>query len=193
MKVLMLLTLATVLATASVTSHSQTASEEVTPQEAFSQSEEQAQIPKMLYLLIGIHEEYCEKDYSSPKELKDALEQDARLKPLTGYKDVFELMVDEISFAVSAEKDGCTTDVMPNDPKTGEVFFTLAQLTQVLQLAGYIENGGVGPHQKTITHGNALTVLGIDFITPTGDLMKVDYPENGLGRYYTTLFTKKWP
>ena len=193
MKALMLLMLGTVLATASVTSHAQTASEEVTPQEASGQSEEQAQTPKMLYLLIGIHQEYCEKDYSSRKELKDALEQDARLKPLTGYEDVFELMVDDISFAVSAEKDGCTTDVMSNDPKTGEVFFTLAQLTQALQLAGYIENGGVGPHQKTTIHGKALTVLGNDYITPTGDLMEINYPENGLGSYYTTLFIKKWP
>lgn len=193
MKVLMLLTLGTVLATASVTPISQAASEEVAFQEAFIQSEEQAQIPKILYQLAGIHEEYCEKDYGSPEELKDALEQNAQLKPLTGYTGIFELMIDDISFAVSAEKDGCTTDVMSNDPKTGEVFFTLAQLTQVLEWAGYSDNGGVDTLQKETIHGRELNVAEKYFVSPAGDLLKVNYPENGLGSYYTTLFTKKWP
>ena len=76
----------------------------------------------MLHTLFGIHNEFCKKEYGSQKALEAVLKKSSRLEPFVGYTGVFELKVDDISFAVSAEDDGCTTDVLSNNPETGEVF-----------------------------------------------------------------------
>jgi hypothetical protein len=194
-KGLMLVTLSAVLATVAVTSNAETesADTEMLPKLDSAQSEEHVKIPKMLYTLVGIHEEFCEKDYDSSSALKAALKKNPSLAPLAGYFGVYELKLDDISFAISPEKKGCTTDVLPNNPKTGEVYFSLSQLTQVLESAGYSDTGGKESQQEKTVTGEEVTVIWRYFVSPTGDPMELAYPENGKGNYYTTLFSKKWP
>lgn len=181
MKDLMLVILIAVTATVAVISN------------AGNESEEQVKIPKMLYTFIGIHEEFCEKDYDSSSALKDALKNSPSLEPLARYIGVYELKVDDISFAISSEKKGCTTDVLPNNPKTGEVYFSLSQLTEVLESAGYSDIGGKDSQQRKAVNGEEVTVTLRYFVSPTGEPMELAYPENGKGSYYTTLYSIKWP
>lgn len=147
---------------------------------------------KGLSVFMKLHSEFCEKTFSSRESLIAALKSDSRFHPAKGFIGVYETNIDGISYAVSPEVDGCTTDVLVKNKQTGEVLFSYDQMNQALQKVGYQEIGKESVRKDMGTDRQEVTILERTFLSPRGEETNLDFPSNGLDRYYMTLFVKKF-
>jgi len=147
---------------------------------------------KSLSVFLSLHNQYCESDMNSREALITALQADARFKPAAGFVGVFETKVDGISYAVSPEIDGCTTDVMVKNAKTGKLLFTYADMNKALTGKGYQIVGKETTRKDVGSDRKEVTILEKTFVSPKGETTNLDYPADRPGQYYMTLFAKKF-
>ena len=65
-----------------------------------------------------------------------AIESDASFKQAEGFEGVYETLIDNVSFAVSPEDDGCTTDVMVQKAESAPMF-RFEDINRALLAKGY--------------------------------------------------------
>jgi len=147
---------------------------------------------KSLSVFLSLHQQYCESDMNSRDALIAALEADQRFKPAAGFVGVFETKVDGISYAVSPEIDGCTTDVMVKNEKTGKLLFSYADMNKALTGKGYQVVGNETRRKDVGSDRKEVTILEKTFISPKGETTNLDYPADRPSKYYMTLFAKKF-
>ena len=157
------------------------------------QNTKSASVPaKSLSVFLSLHKQYCESDLNSREALVTALEADKRFTAADGFVGVFETKVNGISYAVSPEVDGCTTDVMVKNTKTGKVLFTYAEMNKALAKKGYQVVGNETRRKDVGSDRNEVTILEKTFISPKGETTNLDYPADRPDKYYMTLFAKKF-
>lgn len=146
---------------------------------------------KYLKNFISLHKQFCEKKYTDKSTLEKTLIIAPDLSPTSKFVSVYEIKKQGISYAVSPEKDGCTTDVMIQT-KTNSELFSFVDIKKALIQTGYTEIGGsifltdVGNDNKKIT------IIEKKFLSPTGEITTLNYPTEKKDKYYMTLFAKKF-
>ena len=145
-----------------------------------------------LTTFLSLHNQFCESDVGSREALTAALESDTRFKPAVGFDGVFETKVEGVSYAVSPEIDGCTTDVMVKNVETGKILFTYAELNTALADKGYKTVGEETKRKDVGSDRNDVTIIEKKFVSPNGESTSLDYPADRPDQYYMTLFAKKF-
>lgn len=145
-----------------------------------------------LSVFLSLHKQFCESDVDSRESLIAALEVDKRFKPADGFVGVFETKVNGISYAVSPEIDGCTTDVMVKNAKTGKLLFSYADMNKALSKKGYQVVGNETTRKDVGSDRKEVTILEKTFISPKGETTNLDYPSDRPDKYFMTLFAKKF-
>ncbi|PWQ92896.1 hypothetical protein [Leucothrix pacifica] len=145
-----------------------------------------------LSIFLTLHKQFCEKDFQNRDSLVKALEADSRFRPAPGFMGVFETKVDGISYAVSPEIDGCTTDVMVKNNATGKVLFSYDEMNQALLKSGYRVVGEESSRKDMGSDNQEVTILEKTFVSPKGETTNLDYPADRPDKYYMTLFAKKF-
>ena len=145
---------------------------------------------KHLLSFLSLHNQFCEKKYTSSDSLKVELAQAPTLKLAENFEGVYEVLISNVSFAVSPEDDGCTTDVMLE--VNGEQLFTFEDINRALIVNGYIETGEFVSLKDTGTDKSELTIIEKKYISPTGEVTTLDFPLEKMDKYYMTLFTEKF-
>ncbi len=146
---------------------------------------------KHLQTFLNLHNKFCEKHYESRDVLKKAIESDPGFKQAKGFDGVYETMVDSISFAVSPEDDGCTTDVMVQNGESAPMF-RFEDINQALLAKGYKETGKQTSRKDVGTDQSELTIIEKTYISPTGEITTLDFPLEKMNKYYMTLFAEKF-
>ena len=147
-------------------------------------------IQKHLSAFLSLHNQFCEKKYSSSDSLKNELAKSPNLKLAKNFEGVYEIMVGDISFAVSPEEDGCTTDVMIQ--KGEKQLFTFEDINKALIDNGYVETGDPISRKDRGTDQTELTVIEKKYISPSGEVTTLDFPLEKKDKYYMTLFAEKF-
>ena len=147
---------------------------------------------KSLSVFLSLHQQYCESDMNSREALIKALQADERFKPASGFVGVFETKVNGISYAVSPEIDGCTTDVMVKNEKTGQLLFSYADMNKALTKKGYQVVGNETTRKDVGSDRKEVTILEKTYISPRGETTNLDYPADRPDKYFMTLFAKKF-
>lgn len=142
---------------------------------------------------LTFHQQFCEKEFDSREALVHALEADERFKPAAGFMGVYETMVNGVSYAVSPEVDGCTTDVMVKNSATGKLLFSYADMNSALLDKGYRVIGEESTRKDMGSDQQEVTILEKTFMSPAGETTNLDYPSDRPDKYYMTLFAKKFP
>ena len=145
-----------------------------------------------LKTFISLHKMYCESNFSTRESLVKALETDERFHPAAGFNGVYETNIAGVSYAVSPEVDGCTTDVLVQDATTGELLFSYDEINKALVANGYQEVGTEGSRKDTGQNKQELTILEKTFVSPRNEVTNLDYPADHKDQYYMTLFVKKF-
>lgn len=145
-----------------------------------------------LSVFLTLHKQFCEKDFKNRDSLVKALEADSRFRPAPGFMGVYETKVDGISYAVSPEVDGCTTDVMVQNKTTGELLFSYNEINQSLVKSGYRVVGDESSRKDMGSDNQEVTILEKTFVSPKGETTNLDYPSDRPDQYYMTLFAKKF-
>jgi len=145
---------------------------------------------KHLATFLSLHNQFCEKQYDSSDKLVKTLSGSPKLKLAKNYEGVYETLVDDVSYAVSPEEDGCTTDVMLENQ--GKELFSFEDINKALLNKGYIETGDAVSRKDIGTDQTELTVIEKKYISPTGEVTTLDYPIEKKSKYYMTLFAEKF-
>jgi len=151
---------------------------------------ENASVQKHLVSFLSLHNQFCEKKYNSSDSLVKELEKAPILQLAKDFDGVYEVLISDISFAVSPEEDGCTTDVMLQ--AKGKQLFTFEDINKALISNGYIETGDPVSRKDIGTDQSELTIIEKKYISPTGELTTLDFPLEKMDKYYMTLFAEKF-
>lgn len=144
-----------------------------------------------LTTFLSLHNEFCERKYKSSDLLKQTLKKASELKLADNFEGVYEVTVGDVSFAVSPEDDGCTTDVMVKDKKN-QLLFTFEDINEALLKQGYIETGEPESRKDLGIDQSELTIIEKKYISPSGEVTVLDYPLVKQDKYYMTLFAEKF-
>ena len=145
---------------------------------------------KHLSTFLALHNQFCEKKYPSSESLRNVLAKSSSLRLAKDYEGVYEVFVGDISFAISPEDDGCTTDVMIQ--KEGNQLFSFDDINQALLKNGYIETSDPVSRKDRGTDQTELTVIEKKYISPNGEVTTLDFPLEKKDKYYMTLFAEKF-
>lgn len=146
---------------------------------------------KHLNTFLSLHTQYCEKKFESRDLLKEALEKDSNFRLAKGFEGVYETNIESISFAVSPEEDGCTTDVMVKNGNSAPLFL-FEDINKALLSKGYKDTGKQSSRQDIGTDQSELTIIEKTYISPTGEITTLDFPLEKMDKYYMTLFAEKF-
>ncbi|PID33776.1 MAG: hypothetical protein CR955_00520 [Thiotrichales bacterium] len=144
-----------------------------------------------LSTFLSLHNQYCEKKYDNPESLQNSLDQSPELAPAKDFNGVYEVHVDGISFAVSPEEDGCTTDVMVQTSDKKELF-SFEDINKALLNIGYVETGEPVSRKDLGTDQSELSIIEKKYISPEGEITILDFPLEKKDKYYMTLFAEKF-
>ncbi len=145
---------------------------------------------KHLSSFLSLHNQFCEKKYTSPDSLKKELDKAPTLSLAKDFEGVYEVLISDVSFAVSPEEDGCTTDVMVLSGE--QQLFSFEDINKALIANGYIETGEPVSRKDIGTDQSELTIIEKKYISPTGELTTLDFPLEKMDKYYMTLFAEKF-
>lgn len=140
---------------------------------------------------LSLHNQFCEKKYDDQETLKKTLEVAPELSLAKDFNGVYEVHKHGVSYAVSPEEDGCTTDVMiQNDDK--QELFSFEDINKALIDLGYVETGAPVSRKDIGTDQSELTIIEKKYISPKGEITVLDYPLEKKDKYYMTLFAEKF-
>lgn len=145
---------------------------------------------KSLNTFLSLHNKFCEKKYSSSNSLMQTLKTASSLKPADNFEGVYEVTINKVSFAVSPEEDGCTTDVMLKG--NNKLLFTFEDINQALLKKGYIETGKLVSRTDLGIDQSELTIIEKKYISPSGEVTVLNFPLEKKDKYYMTLFAEKF-
>ncbi len=159
-----------------------------------SETSEKLEMSKSEYLstFLDLHTDYCEKKFENEDSLKTALSADKRFKLAEGFDGVYETHINKISFAVSPETDGCTTDVMIKNRIAGGVMFNFEDINKALISKGYKDTGKMAKRKDVGTDQSEVTIIEKTYLSPKGEITTLDYPLDKQDKYYMTLFAEKF-
>ncbi len=140
---------------------------------------------------LSLHNQFCEKKYDDQETLKKTLEVAPELSLAKDFNGVYEVLKHGVSYAVSPEEDGCTTDVMIQTPEKKELF-SFEDINKALISLGYVETGEPVSRKDIGTDQTELTIIEKKYISPKGEITVLDYPLEKKDKYYMTLFAEKF-
>jgi len=140
---------------------------------------------------LSLHNQYCEKKYEDQETLKKTLDVAPELSLAKDFNGVYEVHKHGISYAVSPEEDGCTTDVMIMTNEKQELF-SFEDINKALIDLGYVETGEAVSRKDIGTDQSELTIIEKKYISPKGEITVLDFPLEKKDKYYMTLFAEKF-
>ena len=144
-----------------------------------------------LSTFLSLHNQYCEKKYNDQATLTKTLEVSPELSLAKDFKGVYEVHKHGISYAVSPEEDGCTTDVMIQTADKNELF-SFEDINKALLDLGYVETGEPVSRKDIGTDQSELTIIEKKYVSPKGEITVLDFPLEKKDKYYMTLFAEKF-
>lgn len=144
-----------------------------------------------LSAFLSLHNQFCEKKYDDQEMLTKTLEVSTELSPAKDFNGVYEVHKYGISFAVSPEEDGCTTDVMIQTEEKQELF-SFEDINKALLDLGYVETGEPVSRKDIGTDQSELTIIEKKYVSPNGEITVLDFPLEKKDKYYMTLFAEKF-
>jgi hypothetical protein len=144
-----------------------------------------------LSTFIDIHSWYCEKSHSDVYALRKKLMTDPRFVLSAKYEDVYETVIDGISYAITPEEDSCTTDVMLHKNGKRDTLIALKEIDLLLISRGYKKIEEKVLYEKGL-NGKEVKITDIEYSTPNEERAVLSYPLEHPENFYMTLWVKKF-
>jgi hypothetical protein len=145
-----------------------------------------------LATFLAVHSEYCDAEFSHHSALSNDLSKNADYKALDEFDGIYEKTVSNVSYAVSPEEDGCTTDLKLTVEGKGRLHFTFSQLNAELISKGYILKGKKNQRKEMGLDDKMLKVIEQKYISPNNAITTLLFPLEREDQYYMTFFADKY-
>lgn len=140
---------------------------------------------------IDVHSWYCEKPYLDVGSLRAKLKSDARFTHLADYEDVYESVINGISYAVTPKEDGCTTDVMLRQKGKKDLIIALNEIDALLIASGYKKVRDKILYEEGL-NGDKVKITEFEYTTPHVERAVLSYPLETPENFYMTLWVEKF-
>ena len=145
-----------------------------------------------LTTFLAVHSEYCDAEFSHPSALSNALSHNTDYKALDEFDGIYEKTVANVSYAVSPEEDGCTTDIKLKVEGENKLHFTFKQLNAELLSKGYTLKGKRSLRKEMGLDNVMLRVIEQKYVSPNNAITTLLFPLEHEDQYYMTFFTDKY-
>jgi len=145
-----------------------------------------------LATFLSVHSEYCDAEFSHPSALSNDLSKNTDYKVLDEFDGIYEKTVSNVSYAVSPEEDGCTTDLKLKVEGKNRLHFTFNQLNAELISKGYILKGKKNQRKEMGLDNVMLRVVEQKYVSPNNVTTTLLFPLEREDQYYMTFFADKY-
>jgi len=145
-----------------------------------------------LSTFLAVHSEYCDAEFSHPSALSNALSKDTNYEALVEFDGIYEKTISNVSYAVSPEEDGCTTDVKLKMEGKNQLHFSFNQLNAELISRGYMLKGEKSLRREMGLDNEMLQVIEQKYISPHDTMTTLLFPLEREDQYYMTFFADKY-
>lgn len=146
-----------------------------------------------LETFLDIHINYCEADeYKSSMDLVNALKKNPHFKTMQSHEGIFEYVASDVSFAVTPEVEGCTTDLKLKNTATERSYFDFDEFNLALQEKGYRPHGEKRIIQEIGMNNKELRVIEQKYLSPKNVESVLIFPIEQQDQYYMTFFSEKF-
>lgn len=144
-----------------------------------------------LNTFLSLHNQYCERKYEDQATLTKNLKGAPELSLAKDFMGTYEVRKHGVSYAVSPQEGGCTTDVMIQTSDNHELF-SFEEINRALIALGYVETGKPVSRKDIGTDQSELTIIEKKYVSPKGELTVLDFPLENKDKYFMTLFAEKF-
>ncbi len=147
---------------------------------------------KPLATFLSLHTQYCDAEYSSADELVSALRQAPGFSVSENYDGIFEKSVENLSYAISPEEGGCTTDLKLRTSSKSKPYFDFEDINAALLSQGYHLKGEKKIRTEIGLNNQELKVIEQHYVTNKNNISVLVFPLEHEDQYYMTLFVEKF-
>ncbi|MEE9304106.1 MAG: hypothetical protein V3U84_10005, partial [Thiotrichaceae bacterium] len=140
---------------------------------------------------LSLHDKYCAAEYASAEHLTSALQDDPEFNESEVYDGIFEKSISSISYAVSPEESGCTTDLKIRASSKVKPFFGFEDINTALLSKGYKVTGKREVRTEIGLDNRELRVVEQHYES-NNTLSTLVFPLENEDQYYMTLFVEKF-
>ena len=144
-----------------------------------------------LITFLELHTDYCVSGFKSAEQLSAALAENAEFQSNANNAGIYEKVVNEISYAISPEPDGCTTDLKIKQDPHAIAYFSFEEIHTALIRKGYKPQGKKVYRDEMGTDQHELQVVEQKYISPDKVVSTLVFPLESQDKYYMTLFAEK--
>ncbi len=145
-----------------------------------------------LSTFLTLHDQYCAAEYASAEQLTSALQSDSGFTVSDSYDGIFEKSVSSISYAVSPEESGCTTDLKIKVATNAQPYFGFEEINAALLTKGYKVKGKREVRTEVGLDNSELKVLEQQYESKNNVISTLVFPLENEDQYYMTLFVEKF-
>ncbi|CAA6800132.1 MAG: Unknown protein [uncultured Thiotrichaceae bacterium] len=144
-----------------------------------------------LETFLSIHDKYCEApEYKSSIDLVNALHKDPQFKTIKSHEGIFEHVASNVSFAITPEEEGCTTDLKLKNKPAERSYFDFDEFNLALQEKGYRPRGEKRIIQEIGMNNKELRVIEQKYLSPNNVESVLVFPIEQQDQYYMTFFAE---
>lgn len=146
-----------------------------------------------LETFLSIHGKYCEaSEFQSSVDLVNALQNDPKFKTITSHDGIFEHVASNVSYAITPEEDGCTTDLKLKNKPSERSYFDFDEFNLALTKKGYLPQGEKRIIQEIGMNNKELRVIEQKYLSPNNLVSVLIFPIEQQDQYYMTFFAEKY-
>ncbi|MCK5725489.1 MAG: hypothetical protein KAH22_01545 [Thiotrichaceae bacterium] len=143
-----------------------------------------------LTTFLRLHTDYCASGFKSAEQLSRILRKDETFQANVNNGGIYEKVVSNISYAVSPEADGCTTDLKIKKTSKSVAYFSFDEINTALIKRGYTPEGKKVYRDEIGTDQHELQVVEQKYISPDEVVSTLVFPLESQDKYYMTLFAE---
>ncbi len=145
-----------------------------------------------LSTFLTLHDKYCGAEYTSAEHLTSVLQENPEFQESESYDGIFEKDVASISYAVSPEEGGCTTDLKIRTTSKSKAFFGFEDINNALLTKGYRTKGEKEIRTELGLDNRELKVVEQKYESKDSTISTLVFPLENEDQYYMTLFVEKF-
>ena len=153
----------------------------------------QATAKTSLTTFLSVHDKFCAGNFTDAEQLSHALDSDPGFELSENHEGIYEKLVADVSYAVSPEESGCTTDLKIKTASSSKPYFGFEEINTALLGKGYKTSGKKEIRTELGLDNKELKVIEQKYVSDNDKTVStLVFPLEREDQYYMTLYVEKF-
>ena len=145
-----------------------------------------------LTTFLTLHSKYCAAEFTSAEQLSNALRSDPAFILSENHEGIYEKLISDVSYAISPEESGCTTDLKLKTTSVPKPYFGFDDINTALLASGYKLEGEKEVRTELGLDNKELKVVEQRYLSIDNTVSTLVFPLEREDQYYMTLYVEKF-